>query len=104
MDSNTKRYVQRVNQHGAELVEEPIHSSHDALVHFREGPVWKDIQNVIDLQIAQKYIELETVPPDELKGVQEAIRQLRFVQSIPDMLIEQKESHELNKEDDDESS
>ena len=71
--------------------ERPIRSSLGQLNNFIGGPVWADIQEVINLQLLQKYRDIESAPMEEAPGIQEAIKQLKFVLDIPNMLLEHKE-------------
>lgn len=96
--------MERIGGRSEDVEDKPIYSSEDQINHFIESSVWKDFLNIIELRMGQKYIELESVPPEQLQGIQEALKELRFIQSIPEMLLEIKENQELNKEDDDEPS
>lgn len=90
------KMMDMMGEDGEVRTEKPIISSLDQLNNFVNGPVWTDIQEVINLQITQKYIELESVAPEQLLGIQEAIKQLRFVLAIPEMLLEHKDAEKEN--------
>ena len=71
-----------------------VKSSADQLNRFVSSTVWQDMSELITLQIEHKHVLLETAPPEELKGIQETIHALKFVLSLPEMLLEARESED----------
>jgi len=78
---------------------EKVRSSADQINNFMSSMVWRDFKDVIEGQLKQKYILLETVEEEGLKGLQEAIRALKFTLEIPEMLLEQKEDEPKDEEE-----
>lgn len=74
-----------------------IRSSVDQLNHFISSPVWLDFKELIELQMDYKHLLLETVPEDELKGIQKSLETLRIVLDMPQVLLEQREAEDKSK-------
>ena len=93
----------KITQMGVDdLFIDNVKSSLDQIKHFISSPVWADMKEIIELQLNQRHLLLETTSEEELKGLQEAIKALRFVIDIPEMLLDMKESEEkpnTNKEE-----
>jgi len=73
---------------------EEVKSSVEQLNNFIAGPVWQDFKDLIELQMSFKHLQLETVPEDQLKGIQKSLETLRFVSDIPQVLLEQRKAED----------
>ncbi|KKM63118.1 hypothetical protein LCGC14_1514640, partial [marine sediment metagenome] len=54
-----------------------VRSSVDQINHFLSSMVWQDLKEIVESQLQQKHLLLETAPEEQLKGLQEAIKTLR---------------------------
>ncbi len=74
-----------------------VRSSVDQINHFLSSMVWQDLKEIVESQLQQKHLLLETAPEEQLKGLQEAIKTLRLVLDLPQMLLDQREDEDKDR-------